>query len=105
MPGIPAGYLVACPPFVPARSPRSAARLNEPDLALDLMVGKYQTNPFMVSGYARGYDKIPVCLPANGSWLSAVAMMAAGWDGGPSGSAPGFPSNWRVRWEGLSRMP
>jgi hypothetical protein len=81
-----------------------AARLNEPDLALDLLIGKYERNPFMVSGYARGYAGIPVYLPANGGWLAATAMMAAGWDGAPSTHAPGFPANWKVQWEGLSRM-
>jgi hypothetical protein len=55
----------------------------------------------MFSGYARGYDEIPVFLPSNGGWLSAVAMMAVGWKGAPSGPAPGFPPDWRVRWEGL----
>ena len=39
--------------------------------------------------------------------LTAVAMMAAGWDGGPGRDAPGFPANgqWSVRWEGLRPMP
>ena len=39
--------------------------------------------------------------------LSAVAMMAAGWDGGPQRDAPGFPDNgkWKVRYEGLKKMP
>jgi hypothetical protein len=39
--------------------------------------------------------------------LSAVAMMAAGWDGAPAGNAPGFPDNgqWVVRWDGLNRAP
>jgi hypothetical protein len=32
-------------------------------------------------------------------------MMAAGWDGAPDRSAPGFPADWDVRWEGLSRAP
>ncbi|MGD1106479.1 MAG: hypothetical protein ABR865_05500 [Terracidiphilus sp.] len=78
-----------------------AARFGEPELAVDLLVGKNAKNPFMVSGYARGYDEIPVFLPSNGGWLAAAAMMAAGWKGAPSGSAPGFPRDWRVRWEGL----
>lgn len=78
-----------------------AARLGEPGIAVDLLVGKYEKNPFMVSGYARGYDEIPVFLPSNGGWLAATAMMAVGWKGAVSGSAPGFPSDWRVRWEGL----
>jgi hypothetical protein len=35
--------------------------------------------------------------------LSATAMMAAGWTGGPAGNAPGFPDNgkWSVKYENL----
>ena len=49
-----------------------------------------------------------IYLPAYGALLSAVAMMAAGWDGSPAGqSAPGFPQDgsWKVRSEGLHRLP
>jgi len=81
-----------------------AARLGEPAIAVDLLVGKFEKNPFMVSGYARGYDEIPVFLPSNGGWLAAVAMMAVGWKGSRSGSAPGFPQDWRVQWEGLQSL-
>jgi len=43
----------------------------------------------------------------NGGLLTAVAMMAAGWDGCPQRHAPGFPDNgkWNIRWEGLRQMP
>jgi hypothetical protein len=36
-----------------------------------------------------------------------VAMMAAGWDGGPTNTAPGFPADgqWNVHWENLRRAP
>jgi TAT (twin-arginine translocation) pathway-exported protein len=81
-----------------------AARFGEPAIAVDLLVGKHDKNPFMVSGYARGYDEIPVFLPSNGGWLAAAAMMAVGWNGAPSRSAPGFPPDWRVRWEGLQPL-
>jgi len=82
-----------------------AARLNEPDLAIQLLVGKYEKNPFMPSGYTvRRPEQTPMYFPANGGWLSAVAMMAAGWDGS-AGHAPGFPKNWKVRYEGLQPMP
>lgn len=82
-----------------------AARLNEPDKALDLLVGKYEKNPFMPSGYTvRRPEQTPMYMPANGGWLSAVALMAAGWDGHTDG-APGFPKSWKVRSEGLHPMP
>ena len=84
-----------------------AARLNEPDLAVDLLAAKSDPgqNPFRVSGYTvRRPDQTPMYMPANGGWLSAVAMMAAGWDGATN-HAPGFPKSWHVRYEGLQPMP
>ena len=82
-----------------------AARLNEPDLAINLLAGKFDQNPFRVSGYTvRRPDQTPMYMPANGGWLSAVAMMAAGWDGNTT-HAPGFPKGWHVRYEGLLPLP
>jgi hypothetical protein len=82
-----------------------AARLGEPERAIDLLVGKFDENPFRASGYTvRRPDQTPMYMPANGGWLSAVAMMAAGWDGHTEG-APGFPKSWKVRYEGLLPMP
>jgi protein-glucosylgalactosylhydroxylysine glucosidase len=82
-----------------------AARLGEPDLAVNLLAGKFDQNPFRVSGYTvRRPDQTPMYMPANGGWLSAVAMMAAGWDGTTT-HAPGFPADWHVRYEGLLPMP
>jgi hypothetical protein len=48
-----------------------------------------------------------VRLPGNGALLTAISMMAAGWDGGPDTEAPGFPDNgqWHVKWENLKAMP
>jgi hypothetical protein len=84
-----------------------AARLNEPDTAIQLLVGDYgpNPNPFRPSGYTiRRSEQTPMYMPANGGWLSAVAMMAAGWDGATT-HAPGFPSTWNVRYEDLQPMP
>jgi len=82
-----------------------AARLNDPDTAINLLVGRYDKNPFMPSGYTvRRPDQTPMYMPANGGWLSATAMMAAGWDGNTT-PAPGFPKSWTVRYEGLLPMP
>jgi len=49
----------------------------------------------------------PAYLPVNSSFLSAVALMAAGWDGAPHVNAPGFPQDgtWKVKWEGLEPLP
>lgn len=40
--------------------------------------------------------------PGSGSLLYALGLMAAGWDGS-SGNAPGFPRNWTVIAEGISK--
>jgi len=42
----------------------------------------------------------------NGGLLTAVGMMAAGWNDSTT-NAPGFPKDgkWVVKWEGLKRMP
>jgi hypothetical protein len=82
-----------------------AARLNEPDLAINLLAGNYDQNPFRASGYTvRRPEQTPMYMPANGGWLTAVAMMAAGWDG-CSRRAPGFPPSWKVQYEGLLPLP
>ena len=88
-----------------------AARLDEPERAIQLLVGQYNRNPFRPSGYTvRRPDQTPMYMPANGGWLSAVALMAAGWDGavdkdGKPIHAPGFPSSWHVRYENLQPLP
>ena len=82
-----------------------AARLNEQDKAVALLTGTSDQNPFRVSGYTvRRPDQTPMYMPANGGWLTAVAMMAAGWDGATT-HAPGFPADWHVRYEGLLPLP
>jgi len=45
--------------------------------------------------------------PANGGLLTAVAMMAGGWDGSEKVNAPGFHGNgkWKIKYEKFNRMP
>jgi hypothetical protein len=82
-----------------------AARMNEPEMAVQLLVPAYETNPFRASGYTiRRPEQTPMYMPANGGWLAATAMMASGWDGNKE-PAPGFPKNWKVQCEGLNPMP
>ncbi len=82
-----------------------AVRMGEPERAVELLVGKDEKNSFRASGYTiRRPDQTPMYMPANGGWLAATAMMAAGWDGNTE-HAPGFPKNWKVRYEGLQPMP
>ncbi len=95
----------------------TAARLGEPDAALAWLFRDEQNNHWGVSGMTPRYhlEQSPAgasyrpdantYFPSNGTLLLAVGMMAAGWDGS-SGEAPGFPrTGWRVRVEGIGRVP
>jgi len=85
----------------------TAARLGEPEKAIDALLIESQKNRYLANGHNYQSARLPLYLPGNGGLLSAVAMMAAGWDGCPDRPAPGFPDNgkWNIRWEGLKRMP
>ena len=83
----------------------TAARLGNRETAVDMLLHPAQGFRFTDVGLSSG-GPFPY-FPSNGGLLYAVAMMAAGWDGAPSGNAPGFPNNgqWNVRWEGLKPAP
>jgi hypothetical protein len=85
----------------------TAARLGEPEKAVDALFIVSEKNRFLANGHNFQSSRLPLYLPGNGGLLTAVAMMAAGWDGCPDRPTPGFPDNgkWNVRWEGLKRMP
>ena len=82
-----------------------AARLGEPDRAMEYLMNASPNFQFDARGLATG-GPFPY-FPSNGALPYAVAMMAAGWDGGPKLPAPGFPKDgrWKVRSEGLSAAP
>jgi hypothetical protein len=108
----------------------TAARLGEPEAAVDWLFADYRNNQWGVSGMTprvhldahaadlfkgsaadagpdgAGYRRAAeTYFPSNGSLLLAVGMMAAGWDGS-HGPAPGFPkSGWKVRVEGVRPTP
>jgi protein-glucosylgalactosylhydroxylysine glucosidase len=85
----------------------TAARLGEPDLAIDALLLETPKNTYRLNGHNHQRSGLTIYLPGNGGLLTAVAMMAAGWDGAPQKHAPGFPDDgrWTVRWEGLRPMP
>jgi len=78
----------------------TATRLGEPEHAVDCLLRDTDKNRFALNGHSTSF--LPCYLPANGSLLAALAIMAAGWEGGGA-DAPGFPKNgqWRVKTEGL----
>lgn len=85
----------------------TAARLGKPETAVDALLMETVKNTYLPNGHNYQREGLATYLPGNGGLLTAVAMMAAGWDGAPDVHAPGFPKNgqWVVRWEGLKRMP
>ena len=85
----------------------NAARLGKPETAIDALFLDAQKNTYLVNGHNYQDARLRIYLPGNGGLLTAVAMMAAGWDGAPEKANPGFPDNgqWKVKWEGLVRMP
>ncbi len=80
----------------------TAARLNMPEKAVDMLLYPNEQFSFDVMGYNSW-----VYFPGNGGLLIAVAMMAGGWDGCPDTNAPGFPKNgkWNVVVEGFNKLP
>ncbi len=85
-----------------------AARLGEPELAVEALLHGSPNNLYLANGHNRqgGNDALPVYLPGNGALLCAIAMMAAGWDESGDAEAPGFPANgkWKVATEGIIRF-
>ena len=84
----------------------NAARLGEPEKAIDALLMDKKTNTYLSNGHNFQDDRLRIYLPGNGGLLTAIAMMCAGWDGCKI-VTPGFPKdgNWNVKWEGLLPMP
>jgi len=89
----------------------TAARLGRPNLAVEILLRDGPNNRYFASGYCpQGSNgrkrEIAAYLPANGAFLSAVALMVAGWDESKE-LFPGIPKDgtWKVRAEGLRRLP
>ena len=83
----------------------TAVRLDLGDLAVDILLKDTQKNEYVLNGHNKqGYRKdLPLYLPGNGSFLYALAMMAAGYRGCGK-KMPGFPENWTVRAEGIKAL-
>ncbi len=99
----------------------TATRLGRPETAVEILLREGPNNIYLPSGHCpqRSDEKLPknpppgarkreiaAYLPANGSFLSAVALMVAGWDGCDT-EFPGFPKDgtWKIRAEGLKPLP
>ncbi len=84
----------------------TATRLGLPDKAIDALLMPIKTNTYLNNGHNYQDDRLTIYLPGNGGLLTAIAMMCAGYDGCTTIN-PGIPKNgkWKVRWEGLKKMP
>jgi hypothetical protein len=84
----------------------TATRLGLPGKAMDALLMPVQTNTYLLNGHNYQDDRLRIYMPGNGGLLAAIAMMVAGYDGSKI-SLPGIPKNgsWKVRWEGLKKMP
>lgn len=99
----------------------TATRLGRPEIAVEVLLRDGPNNLYLPNGHCPQRANAPsktylepgkprydigVYLPANGSFLSAVSLMLAGWDGAPQ-ERPGLPSDgsWIVKAEGWKSLP
>lgn len=85
----------------------TATRIGMPELAINALMMPVIKNTYLPNGHNYQRSNLPYYLPGNGSLLTAIALMCAGWDGYKGPPDPGFPKNgkWKVRWEDLKKMP
>jgi len=77
-----------------------ATRLGKPEQAIDLLLKDVLKNTYLVNGHNYQGTRLRIYLPGNGGLLTAVAMMCAGFEGNTEDN-PGFPEDWKVKWENL----
>ena len=82
----------------------TAARLHLPEKAVEALLMPIRTNTYLVNGHNYQDERLTIYLPGNGGVLNAVAMMCTGTDADKEINI-GFPKDWKVKWEGLRRMP
>jgi len=78
----------------------SATRLGKPEKAIDLLLKDVPKNTYLKNGHNWQDVRLRIYLPGNGGLLTAVAMMCAGYEGNTTPN-PGFPKDWKVKWENL----
>ena len=84
----------------------TAARLHMPEKAVEALLMPIQTNTYLANGHNYQDKRLTIYLPGNGGVLNAVAMMCTGTDADKNTNT-GFPQDgsWKVKWEGLKKMP
>ena len=81
----------------------TAARLHLPEKAVDALLMPITTNTYLPNGHNFQDNRLTIYLPGNGGVLNAVAFMCTGGDADRNIN-PGFPKNWKVKWEGLKKL-
>lgn len=84
----------------------TASRLGDGKRAVEALLMPIQTNTYLPNGHNYQEGRLTIYMPGNGGILSAIAMMTAGFDGVTENN-PGIPKDdgWKVKWEGLVKMP
>jgi hypothetical protein len=84
----------------------TATRLRQPEQAIDALLMPVKKNTYLPNGHNYQDDRLRIYLPGNGGLLAAIALLCAGFDGCQT-MDPGIPKDgkWKVRWEGLNRLP
>lgn len=82
----------------------TAIRLYQPERALEALLMPVQKNTYLPNGHNFQDGRLRIYLPGNGGLLTAAAALCAGFDGNTK-TNPGLPKDWKVRWEGLQKMP
>lgn len=82
-----------------------AARLHQPQAALDVLMMNTQKNTYLKNGHNYQDGRLTIYLPGNGGLLSAAAFMCTGGDA-DAASFTAFPETegWKVKWEGLVKL-
>jgi len=82
----------------------TATRLGLPDKAIEALLMPVKTNTYLKNGHNFQNETLRIYLPGNGGLLTALAMMATCTDESLK-PYPGFPEDWKVRYEGINKMP
>lgn len=81
-------------------------RMGLREKTIEALLMNIPTNRYLVNGHNYQDERLRLYMPGNGGLLAAAAMMCAGYDGCTEKN-PGIPTDgkWKVRWEGLRKMP
>ena len=83
----------------------TATRLGLREKAMEALMMNIRTNTYLINGHNYQDERLRIYFPGNGGLLAAVALMCAGYDGSTEKN-PGIPiKDWKVKWEGLRKMP